>query len=80
MSHDFDVVCDRCKVARHLGQHMAARFSFGYGSNDVAGRDAAGRFIEKHVYFNECEDGDGSGGPIRIMSSDDVPEDYEIEE
>jgi hypothetical protein len=48
MSTDFDVVCDRCRKYRHLGQRSGGGHAFGYGAGDAAGQRAAMAFIDAH--------------------------------
>lgn len=61
MSTDFDVCCDKCRLAMHVGQRYASGgYSFGYSSKDDAGRAFVARFTFEHAYH----------GPVRIVVSD----------
>ena len=64
MSTDWNVVCGTCNVRQHLGQHMAARNSFGFGPQDEEGRRWAADFIEEHL-----------GHDLRILDSEAVVQD-----
>lgn len=69
MSTDFDVVCDRCRKVRHLGQRMAVDISFGFGSNDLRGSADAALWVYRHL--TEC-------GPLRVvLSSTEFSEEYQ---
>ncbi len=72
MSTDWNVVCDKCKKVRHLGQRMAMTCSFGFGSNDTEGHKEVAEWVSLHL---EC------GPPLRIEVSDvgfnRVSDDYE---
>ncbi len=62
MSTDFDIVCMTCKQRSHLGQIMAARCSFGYGSKDVEGREEVAEKVYSHL-----------GHDLRIYVVEDGP-------
>jgi hypothetical protein len=67
MSTDFDLVCRPCKKFVHLGQRMAARWSFGYGTGDVEGAQPTGQFIDEHY---NC------GRPLEVVLTDLLPDGY----
>lgn len=69
MSVDYQVYCVTCKKARHLGQRMAATFSFGYGSNDRETPPKIMEWIGDHI---DCDH------ELRILWTDDVPDDVEF--
>ncbi len=69
MSTDYDVVCRKCKVHRHLGQRFTSGFAFGFGSNDEEGRKRAGQFIEDH------SDSEHKPDDLAIMVTDALPRD-----
>jgi hypothetical protein len=71
MSVDWNVVCDKCRYYRHLGQSMGGICSFGYGSNDSDGQKLVAEFISDHLYHN-CADNES----LRIMRTDCTPDDY----
>lgn len=66
MSTDYDVVCRSCGIFIHLGQRFASGWSFGFGSDDVEGRKAAGEFIVEHEEH----------GDLAVIESDRVPPCY----
>jgi len=70
MSTDFTVVDDETKTYWHLGQRMATKYSFGYGSNDAEGISHAAEKIVDHLRL---------GKSLRIVLTDDIPEGYSKE-
>jgi hypothetical protein len=67
MSIDYSIACERCKVYHHLGQHMAAKFSLGYGTGDEKKTAEIGDFILEHADHQS----------LRLHKTDDIPEDHE---
>lgn len=66
MSTDYNVYCLECKKARHLGQFMGSKYSFGYGSNDTETPPKIMEWLAEHVDKNH---------DIRIAWTDSVPDD-----
>lgn len=67
MSTDWSVLDDEAKEYRHLGQRFTTGCCFGYGSNDVEGRADAAQWISERLDY---------GKSLRIVLTDDIPEDY----
>ena len=67
MSIDFDAVCFKCRKHQHIGQDMACKKSFGYGSNDLDGANVAAGFVIEHALW--C-------GSVTVIRSDDIPEGF----
>jgi hypothetical protein len=65
MSIDYEAVCFKCKKIKHIGQTMACIPSFGYGSNDQEGANAAAAWVMDHI--DNC-------GLVVVMNSNDVPD------
>lgn len=67
MSTDYAVICDKCRLQRHIGQRFTSGYSFGYGTNDHEGQAKAAEFAFDHAA--DC-------GETRIIHSDGVPDEY----
>lgn len=67
MSTDFSCVDDKEMVYWHLGQRMSARYSFGYSEHDCGGHAKAAELICEHLNY---------GKSLRIVLTDDIPDDY----
>ena len=61
MSIDYCLVCYSCHMEIHLGQFMAGKWSFGFGTGDRQGDALAGEFIMEHASHM-----------LRIVESDNV--------
>lgn len=70
MSVDWQAICDKHRIKKHLGQASAGGTfnSFGNGSNDSQGRQDSADFVGEHI---EC------GLRIAMADSEQDPEDYE---
>lgn len=71
MSVDWSILCDKCSEYCHLGQDTASGASFGYGSQDIDGRESAGEFISDHLDHNRAD-----GESLRIVITDNIPNGY----